>query len=68
MATSGKRHRIGINVTGILLIVLVLLKLFGVIDWSWWVVTLPLTITIVLRLILEVMLVVVRIIIRRNLR
>lgn len=68
MQNQKSSYRIGINVTGILLIVLVLLKLFGAIHWSWWVVTLPLTIPLGLRLFLEVMLVIVRIIIRRNLR
>ena len=31
----------GIGVTGLLGVVFVTLKLCGVIDWSWWLVTLP---------------------------
>ena len=31
----------GVGVTGLLGVVFVVLKLLGVIDWSWWLVTLP---------------------------
>ena len=31
----------GISVTGVLQIIFIVLKLIGVIDWSWWVVFLP---------------------------
>lgn len=31
----------GIGVTGVLGVVFVVLKLLGVINWSWWLVTLP---------------------------
>lgn len=31
----------GIGVTGLLGVVFVVLKLLGVINWSWWLVTLP---------------------------
>ena len=31
----------GVGVTGLLGVAFVVLKLLGVIDWSWWLVTLP---------------------------
>ena len=36
----------GISVLGILLIIFVVLKLVGVVTWSWWVVLIPLWIEI----------------------
>ena len=34
--------RIGMTALGLLIATMVSLKLYGVIDWSWWLVTLPL--------------------------
>ena len=36
----------GVSVLGVLLIVFIVLKLVGVISWSWWVVLIPLWISI----------------------
>jgi hypothetical protein len=35
------RHTNSISTVGLLGVVFVTLKLFGVINWSWWLVTLP---------------------------
>lgn len=40
-ATSSSRSS-GIGLTGAVFIVFLVLKLVGVIDWSWWAVTAPL--------------------------
>ena len=54
-ATSG-----GIGSTGILTIVFIVLKLIGVIDWSWWWVLSPAWISIALAIILFVISIVLR--------
>lgn len=36
----------GVSVLGVLLIVFIVLKLVGVIDWSWWLVLIPLWISL----------------------
>ena len=36
----------GVSVLGVIQIVFIILKLVGVISWSWWVVLIPLWITI----------------------
>lgn len=38
----------GIGFSGVLFVVFLVLKLIGVIDWSWWWVTAPLWISIIL--------------------
>jgi len=42
--SSAKRG--GVSVLGVVQIVFIILKLVGVISWSWWVVLIPLWITI----------------------
>lgn len=42
-STSG-----GIGISGVLFVVFLVLKLIGVIDWSWWWVTAPLWIPVIL--------------------
>lgn len=44
MNKSTETH--GVSVLGVLLIVFIVLKLVGVISWSWWVVLIPLWISI----------------------
>ena len=39
--TTSGRSSGGIGVLGLLGVVFVTLKLVGIIDWSWWLVTLP---------------------------
>ena len=41
MAKSSEGASGGVGICTVLLIVFVVLKLVGVIDWSWWLVTLP---------------------------
>ena len=41
----------GLGISGVLLIVFIVLKLVGVIDWSWWWVLSPLWISIALAII-----------------
>jgi hypothetical protein len=41
MSKSSSSSSSGIGVVGLLGVVFVALKLIGVIDWSWWWVTLP---------------------------
>ncbi|MCU9947531.1 hypothetical protein [Pseudomonas sp. PDM13] len=41
MARSSSVNSEGIGVVGLLGVAFVILKLFGVIDWSWWWVTAP---------------------------
>ena len=44
MSKNTETH--GVSVLGVLLIVFIVLKLVGVISWSWWVVLIPLWISI----------------------
>lgn len=44
----------GVSVLGVIQIVFIILKLVGVISWSWWVVLIPLWITIGLILFLVI--------------
>ena len=39
-------NNIGVGILGVLLIVFIVLKLVGVVTWSWWVVLIPLWIEI----------------------
>ena len=41
MSTSSNNSSGGVGILGLLGIAFVVLKLCGVIDWSWWLVTLP---------------------------
>lgn len=41
MSSSSSSNRGGIGVLGLLGVSFVVLKLLGIINWSWWLVTLP---------------------------
>ena len=49
MAENNSRS--GLGVSGVLFLIFLVLKLVGVIDWSWWWVTAPLWIGLVIALI-----------------
>ena len=44
MSKNTETH--GVSVLGVLLIVFIVLQLVGVISWSWWIVLIPLWISI----------------------
>lgn len=48
---SNKNTSNGLGITGVLLIVFIVLKLVGVINWSWWIVLIPLWINLALLII-----------------
>lgn len=43
---SSKNKSGGLGITSVLLIIFIVLKLVGVINWSWWVVLIPLWINL----------------------
>lgn len=51
---SGKAARNEINVGDVLLIVFIILKLIGVINWSWWWVLSPLWFSLAIVLIVSI--------------
>ena len=55
-----------IGITTILFVVFLVLKLTGVISWSWWWVTAPLWIPICFGLIVAIILVIAKVIIRKK--
>ena len=63
---SGNKVSSSIGITTILFVVFLVLKLTGVISWSWWWVTAPLWIPICFGLIVAIILVIARIIIRKK--
>ena len=58
----------GMDILGVLQIIFIVLKLVGVINWSWWLVLIPTWINLGLSLLLILILVIVLVIIvlRRN--
>lgn len=50
----------GLTFTGALQIVFIVLKLLNVIDWSWWIVLLPIEITTVFAVILAAVLIFIK--------
>ena len=61
-----KNVSVSINIATILFVVFLVLKLTGVISWSWWWVTAPLWIPFCFGLMVATILVVVRVIIRKK--
>lgn len=57
----------GIGLTGIILAILVALKIAGVIDWSWWIVLIPLWVEIGLVALVVLIIYVVAILKKNNL-
>ena len=55
-----------INIPVVLFIVFLVLKLVGVISWSWWWVTAPLWISICFGLIVATILIIAKVIIRKK--
>lgn len=47
MNNSNHSHSGGVGILGVIQIVFIILKLVGVINWSWWVVLIPLWIDLV---------------------
>ena len=56
----------GVGFTGLLLIAFIILKLVGVIDWSWWWVLSPLWISVAIVLVLAVIPIVIAWIFQRR--
>lgn len=57
----------GVGFTGIILAILVALKIAGVIDWSWWIVLMPLWVEIGLVALVVLIIYVVAILKKNNL-
>ena len=67
MTNQNKKKTSGsIGITTILFVVFLVLKLTGVISWSWWWVTAPLWIPICFGLIVAIIFIIARVIIRKK--
>jgi len=54
MDNNNKTHYVGLGIGDVLFIVFLVLKLTGVIHWSWWWVTAPLWIPLILILVVTI--------------